>query len=289
VKNSGFSRILLATDGSDESQAATAAAATFARDAGAVVRVVHVWNLELKHRHGAWDMELRSDAEALIHETVGRLRAQGIEAEGAICRSDNDHIAAAVAEAARQFAADLIVVGSRGLTNWQALLRHSVSHQVLSNVDCPVLIVRAMPDPARDERRVLLAVAGGDDVEPATRAAIAAAAGAPGSRVLVLHVPLDVRAAQGFAYVERDEEVQGTLDRALLMLREAGVAAESMVPAPDSVGRAVADTAAAWHADVIVIESARLTDLGGMLFASVTHDLLHLTKTPVLVAERVAT
>jgi nucleotide-binding universal stress UspA family protein len=288
MKTSGFSRILLATDGSDESQAATAAAATYARDADAIVRVVHVWNLELKHRHGAWDVELRSDAEALIHETVGRLRAQGIEAEGAICRSDDDHVAAAVAEAARQFGADLIVVGSRGLTNWQALLRHSVSHQVLSNVDCPVLIVRAMPDPARDERRVLLAVAGGDDVEPATRAAIAAA-GAPGSRVLVLHVPLDVRAAQGFAYVERDEEVQGTLDRALRMLKEAGVAAESMVPAPDSVGRAVADTAAAWGADVIVIESARLTDLGGMLFASVTHDLLHLTKTPVLVAERVTT
>jgi nucleotide-binding universal stress UspA family protein len=73
------------------------------------------------------------------------------------------------------------------------------------------------------------------------------------------------------------------------MLNDAGVSAESMVPAPDSVGRAVADTAAAWRADVIVIESARLGDLGGMLFASVTHDLLHLTRTPVLVAERVKT
>ena len=288
MKNNGFSKILLATDGSDESQAATAAVALLARDSGAVVRVVHVWNLEVHHRHGVWDVEMRSEADGLIRETVDRLRAQGIQAEGAICRSDNDHIAAAVAEAARQFGADLIVVGSRGLSNWQALLRHSVSHQVLSNVDCPVLIVRAMPDTTHGERRVLLAVAGGDDVEPATRAAIAAA-GAPGSRVLVLHVPLDVSSAQGFAYVERDEEIRTTLDRALRMLKDAGVAAESMVPAPDSVGRAVADTAAAWHADVIVIESARLSDLGGLLFASVTHDLLHLTKTPVLVAERVKT
>ena len=288
MKNNGFSKILLATDGSDESQAATAAVAMLARDSGAVVRVVHVWNLEVHHRHGVWDVEMRSEADGLIRETVDRLRAQGIQAEGAICRSDNDHIAAAVAEAARQFGADLIVVGSRGLSNWQALLRHSVSHQVLSNVDCPVLIVRAMPDTTHGERRVLLAVAGGDDVEPATRAAIAAA-GAPGSRVLVLHVPLDVSSAQGFAYVERDEEIRTTLDRALRMLKDAGVAAESMVPAPDSVGRAVADTAAAWHADVIVIESARLSDLGGLLFASVTHDLLHLTKTPVLVAERVKT
>jgi nucleotide-binding universal stress UspA family protein len=288
VKNNGFSKILLATDGSDESQAATAAVALLARDPGAVVRVVHVWNLEVHHRHGVWDVEMRSEADGLIRETVDRLRAQGVQAEGAICRSDNDHIAAAVAEAARQFGADLIVVGSRGLSNWQALLRHSVSHQVLSNVDCPVLIVRAMPDTTHGERRVLLAVAGGDDIEPATRAAIAAA-GAPGSHVLVLHVPLDVSSAQGFAYVERDEEIRTTLDRALQMLKDAGVAAESMVPAPDSVGRAVADTAAAWHADVIVIESARLSDLGGLLFASVTHDLLHLTKTPVLVAERVKT
>jgi nucleotide-binding universal stress UspA family protein len=288
MTNSGFTRILLATDGSDESQAATAAVAMFARDSGAVVRVVHVWNLEVQHRHGVWDAELRSEAKGLIHETVDRLRAQGIEADGAISRSDNDHIAAAVAEGARQFGADLIVVGSRGLSNWQALLRHSVSHQVLSNVDCPVLIVRSMPDTMREERRVLLAVAGGDDVEPATRAAIAAA-GAPGSMVLVLHVPLDVISAQGLAFVERDEEIRATLDRALHMLNDAGISAESMVPAPDSVGRAVADTAAAWRADVIVIESARLGDLGGMLFASVTHDLLHLTRTPVLVAERVKT
>ena len=288
MKSNGFGKILLATDGSDESQAATIAAALFARDSGAVVRVVHVWNLEVHHRHGVWDVEMRSEAEGLIHETIDRLRAQGIQAEGAISRSDNDHIAAAVAEAARQFGADLIVIGSRGLSNWQALLRHSVSHQVLSNVDCPVLIVRAMPDPTRDERRVLLAVAGGDDVEPATRAAIAAA-GTPGSHVLVLHVPFDVMSAQGFAYVERDEEIRATLDRALQMLKNAGVSAESMVPAPDSVGRAVADTAAAWHADVIVIESGRLGDVGGLLFASVTHDLLHLTKTPVLVAERVKT
>ena len=100
MKNLGFSRILLATDGSDESQAATVAAATLARESGAAVRVVHVWNLELHHRHGVWDVEMRSEAEGLIHETVHRLRAQGIEAAGAISRSDNDHIAAAVAEAA---------------------------------------------------------------------------------------------------------------------------------------------------------------------------------------------
>ncbi|HEV2139816.1 MAG TPA: universal stress protein, partial [Candidatus Dormibacteraeota bacterium] len=61
---------------------------------------------------------------------------------------DNGHIAEALAEAADQYHADLVVVGSRGLSDWQSLvLAHSVSHQLLTKVDCPVLIVKG-PSPA---------------------------------------------------------------------------------------------------------------------------------------------
>ncbi|HEX2647187.1 MAG TPA: universal stress protein [Candidatus Dormibacteraeota bacterium] len=211
----------------------------------------------------------------------------GVDADGAITRSDNAHIASAIAAASAQFGADLIVLGSRGLSNWQSLLQHSVSHQVLSAVDCPVLVVSGAPRSTGEcARRVLLAVAGGDDVEPATRAAIAAA-GEPGSKVLVVHVPVDVFGTHGFACVEREEEIRATLDGALKMLNEAGVAAESMVAHAESVARAVPDIASGWDADLVVIESARMGDIGSMLFSSVTHDLLHISKTPVLVAERV--
>jgi len=287
MKNEGFRRILLATDGSAQSENAALVAASFAHSSGASVRVAHVWNLEVHHRHGVWDVETRREAEELITNTVKRLRALGAEADGAISRSDNAHVASAIAEAAAHFGADLIVLGSRGLSNWQSLVQHSVSHRVLSTVDCPVLVVSGQTRPAAvGGRRVLLAIAGGDDVVPATRAAIAAAS-EPGSKVLVLHVPVDVFGVQGFAYVERDEDIRWTLDSALQMLKEAGISAESMAPHAESVARAVADVAAGWDADVIVIESARMGDIGSMLFASVTHDLLHISKTPVLVAQRV--
>src|SRR5579864_8192094 len=132
MKNPGFNRILLATDGSEHATAAVGVTSSFARASGAAVRVVHVWNLEVHHRHGVWDVETRSEAGQLISQAVKRLRALGVDADGEISRADNDHVGSAIAGVARQFSADLVVVGSRGLTEWQAMLRHSVSHDVLS-------------------------------------------------------------------------------------------------------------------------------------------------------------
>jgi len=286
MKTQGFRRILLATDGSAQAAAAVAVAASFAHASAAAVRVVHVWNLEVHHRQGVWDVEVISEAEKLINETIKQLRDAGVEADGAISRADTQHVAAAVTEAAYDFGADLVVVGSRGLSDWQSMRKHSVSHQLLSALDCPLLIVRDQKQPSvHDAQRIVLAVAGGDDVVPGTRAAIAAAA-APGSQVLVVHVPQAVIGVQGMAYVEPDEEIAVCLKRATAMLADAGVAAESMVAQAGPVAQVVAETAAGWRADVIVIGSSRMGDLGSLLLGSVSHDLLRVAKQPVLVAER---
>jgi nucleotide-binding universal stress UspA family protein len=286
MKTKGFHRILLATDGSAQAAAAVAVTASFAHASSATVRAVHVWSLEVHHRKGVWDVEMLSEAEKLIDETTERLRAAGVVAEGTISRADSQHVAIAVAEAARAFEADLVVVGSRGLSDWQSMRKHSVSHQLLSALDCPLLIVRDQkPASVHDAERVVLAIAGGDDVTAATRAAIAAAS-APGSKVLVVHVPQAVVGVQGLAYVEPDEEIAETLKRATGMLEDAGVASEAMVAHPGPVAQVVAETAAGWRADVIVIGSSRMGDLGSLLLGSVTHDLLRVATQPVLVAER---
>lgn len=289
MKSQGFHRIVLATDGSAQAEAAVGVASAFARASNATVRVVHVWNLEVHHRHGVWDVEMRTEAERMIGETVKRLRASGIEADGEISRADSGHVADAVAQVARQVDADLLVVGSRGLSDWQSLTGHSVSHQLLTSVDCPMLIVKGTSG-ATDHapQRVLVAVAGGDDVEPAARAAIAAAS-APGSSVLVLHVAQAVVGAMGFAYVEQDAEIREALDRTKAILSEAGIRSEEMIAEPGPVARTVAETASRWGADLIVIGSSRLSDLGSLVFGSVTHGLLRVSDRPVLVAERVRT
>jgi nucleotide-binding universal stress UspA family protein len=285
----GFKRILLATDGSEESEAALLSTIAVAHASSARVRIAHVWNLELHHRHGNWDVEVRSDAKRLVGTAVGRLQAAGVLADGEIIRADADHVAAAIAITAKTFDSDLIVVGSRGLSDWQCMFKHSVSHQLLCTVDCPVLIVRNRLAAAEHEpQRVVLAIAGGDDIAPAARAAIAAAA-APGSVVLVMHVAETIVDPQGFVFVETEEETEGTMSTAMRMVKDAGVAVEGVVARGRPVADIVAEAAETWNADVIVIGSSRMSDIGSLVFGSVSHHVLRTTGRPVLIAERIRT
>jgi nucleotide-binding universal stress UspA family protein len=287
MKSHGFSRIVLATDGSEQANAALALTSSLAAASSATVRVIHVWNLEVHHRHGVWDVEMRREAETLIEQTVKSLRDAGVEAQGEIRRADASHVAAAIAEGARAFEADLVVVGSRGLPDWQAMVQHSTSHQLLESVDAPVLIVRAKPPATGHQgRRTVLAIAGGDDLLPGVGAAIAASA-APGSEVLVVHVAQAIIGVQGFAYVEPADEIQQTIDRATALIKEAEIGATALVAQAGPVAHVVAGIAANWDADLIVVGGSRMGDIGSLMLGSVTHDLLRATERPVLVAERV--
>lgn len=281
-----FERILLATDGSEASLSAVEATIAIAKSATVKVRVAHVWNLELHHRHGYWDVEVRSEATKLVDETVERLLRAGVIAEREIVRADSHHVAAAIALSAREFRSDLVVVGSRGLSDWQSLTQHSISHQLLSALDCPVLIVRGLPQGAPFRAsKVLLAIAGGDDLAPAVRATLAVAG--PDARVMVMHVAQVMFGAQGFVYVEPAEEIHETMSRACKVLTDTGVAVQGMVAHQGPVAKAVAEAATDWNADLIVIGSSRMGDIGSLFLGSVSHDLLHTTDRPVLVAERV--
>lgn len=282
----GFKKILLATDGTPQAEAAVDATIRLARFTSALVRVAHVWNLEVHHRRGFWDVETRRQAEELVQATVDRLTNAGVMAEKEIFQADNAHVAAAIANVARQFGADLVVIGSRGLSDWQSLFRHSVSHQVLAALDCPVLVVRADSHRALGAtQRVLVAVAGGEDVRPTVKAAIAVAQSAQ-STVMVVHVAQNLLGVQGYTYVESDEEVRATLESAIAPLRAEEVPVESMILKGSSVAHAISDVAEAWKADLIVVGSSRMGDMASMVLGSTSHSLLHSTDVPVLIAER---
>jgi nucleotide-binding universal stress UspA family protein len=280
-----FERILLATDGSEASQAALDATIAIAKSPTAKVRVAHVWNLEVHHRDGAWDIEMRNEAEKLVDVTVERLLEAGVIAEREIDRADSKHIVEAIAFSAREFEADLVVLGSRGLSDWQSLTKHGVSHEILRAVDCPVLIVRGRyAGSTRNVSRIVMAIAGGDDLGPAARAA-AAVAGQDCS-VLVVHVAQAIIGVQGFAYVESKDEIRETMARASELLTDAKLNVQGMVAHEGPVAKAVAEIAADWNADLIVVGSSRMGDIGSLVLGSVSHDLLHVTDRPVLVAER---
>jgi nucleotide-binding universal stress UspA family protein len=280
-----FERILLATDGSDASQAALDATIAIAKSPAAKVRVAHVWNLEVHHRNGAWDIEMRNEAEKLVDVTVERLLKAGVIAEREIDRADSKHIAEAIAFSARDFEADLVVLGSRGLSDWQSMTKHSVSHEILRALDCPVLIVRGRyAGSTPNVSRIVMAIAGGDDLAPAARAAVAVAG--QDCSVLVVHVAQAIIGVQGFAYVESEDEIRATMARASELLTAAKLNVQGMVAHDGPVAKVVAEIAADWNADLIVVGSSRMGDIGSLFLGSVSHDLLHVTDRPVLVAER---
>jgi nucleotide-binding universal stress UspA family protein len=278
-----FERILLATDGSEESRAAVDATIAIAKSPTAKVRVAQVWNLEVRHRHGQRDVEVHGEAGRLVDATVDRLFRAGVIAERDIFRADSAHVAAAIACAARAFEADLVVIGSRGLSDWQALTVQSDNSQMLCGLDCPVLIVRTSADGrSMGKWKVLLAVAAGDDLEPAVRAAASLArADTP---VVVVHVAQTMSSLQRFAYLESGDEIRDTMTQACKLLADARMTAQGVVAHAGPVTKAVAEIARDANADLIVIGSSRMGDLGSLFLGSVSFDLLQTTDRPAHVA-----
>jgi nucleotide-binding universal stress UspA family protein len=77
------------------------------------------------------------------------------------------------------------------------------------------------------------------------------------------------------------------MTRACKLLGDAGVIVQGVVAHQGPVARAVAEIATRWNAGLIVVGSSRMGDIGSLFLGSVSHDLLHTTDRPVLVAERV--
>lgn len=281
-----FERILLATDGSDEARAAVDATIALAKSPTAKVRVAQVWNLELRHAHGHRDVEVRGEAGKLVDATVERLFRAGVIAEREICRADSTHVAAAIACAARVFEADLVVIGSRGLSDWKALTVHNDTNQMLCGLDCPVLIVRGVASgPSITKWKVLLAIAAGDDLEPGVRAAVSI--GRSDYSVVVVHVAQTISGLHRFAYLESGDEIRETMAQASKLLGDAGVKVQGVVAHSGPVTKTVAEIAREADADLIVIGSSRMGDIGSLFLSSVSFDLLQMTDRPTLVAEGV--
>jgi nucleotide-binding universal stress UspA family protein len=138
-----FEKILLAVDGSDHSRRAVSVAIDTARKSNGSVVVVHVRE-HVVDRAGAWELESAEDAESIVDNASNELEAAGIEAqkEGSRSLAGAGRIAQAIVDAADADGVDLIVMGSRGLSDLRGLLLGSVTHKVLQLTSKPVLVAR---------------------------------------------------------------------------------------------------------------------------------------------------
>ncbi len=155
-------KILLATDGSEEAEIASRTAADLAAKTGSELHVVHVRMLPFylsysgsRHtasRHVGEELEserkhLETKAQRLLGEQVRIIEGAGGQVAQAHLRLGRpDEEVTALAEEVR---AGLIVMGSRGLGGTRRALIGNDADSVVRHAHCPVLIVR------REDRREL--------------------------------------------------------------------------------------------------------------------------------------
>jgi nucleotide-binding universal stress UspA family protein len=138
-----FKTIVWATDGSDAADAALPYVQSLAEGEGHKLVVAHSKEL-LRGRAGGYPVYADEDeALAKIRRQADDLRANGLDVTLRIETTPAPGAAHVIAEAAHDFRADVIVVGTRGHTAIGGLLLGSVTQRLLHIAPCPVLAVPA--------------------------------------------------------------------------------------------------------------------------------------------------
>jgi len=136
-----FKRILVAVDGSSKSERTLAIAVDLAERYGASATIVHVREYE---RYEGDDVDLGPPipADELVDQVVARFRAKGIETTGEIRRVSPGETPQQIVEAAQAADAELIILGSRGMSELKSLVLGGVANKVVHLATCPVLLIR---------------------------------------------------------------------------------------------------------------------------------------------------
>jgi nucleotide-binding universal stress UspA family protein len=135
-----FEKILAAVDGSEGARKAVELAAGLGERTNAELLVLHVREVEVGKFSGA--MEPPQEARDLVNEVVAELADEGLVVKGQIRGAPFGRAAKEIVEEAEEAGCDAIVMGSRGLSDWAAILVGSVAHKVVSHAHCPVVIAR---------------------------------------------------------------------------------------------------------------------------------------------------
>ena len=208
-----LTKVLLATDGSEEVEPATEAAVDLARMGGSELHVTHVWHdVPGPYRHGFVKRELHRQGQETLDEQVKKIEQGGGEVAGAHLRGGRttEQVIGLVDE----LDAGLLVLGSRGLQGLRRILIGSHSEDIVHHARRPVLVVRCGEDVWPPNRVVV-----GDDLSADARQAgelAASVAKLLGARMLLLHAgPPQGSGEAGPRSEEKLEERAGELEAVL--------------------------------------------------------------------------
>ena len=177
-------KILLATDGSEDAARAREAATDLANRSGSELHVVHVWHdVPSPYRHDFVKRELRRQGQEILDGEVQKIEEGGSTVAQAHLRGGrtSDEVIAL----SEELGVGLLVVGTRGLRGMRRILIGSHSEEIVHHAHVPVLVVRCGEDVWPPGR----VVAGDDLSDDACRAGEFAASVAKllGAPMLLLH------------------------------------------------------------------------------------------------------
>jgi universal stress protein A len=147
-----FKKILVPVDFSDHSRAALDLAVEMARDGGATLQLMHCYQLQPGgiSPYGVplpsgYFTELRDAAARKLNEWSEEFVPSDVSSEQTL---NSDHPSAAIAITAEQSGADLIVMGTRGLTGFKHVLLGSTAERTVRTASCPVMTVKTRDEAA---------------------------------------------------------------------------------------------------------------------------------------------
>jgi nucleotide-binding universal stress UspA family protein len=150
-----YQRILVPVDGSPTSDRGVAEAIELARLTGGSLRILHVvdapvTSIGFEGFDGTAEniLELvEQDGQRIVDKAVTTVRTAGIQCDSVTSNGLQGRVSELVAEAARRWKADIIVLGTHGRRGVGRVMLGSDAEQILRLAPVPVLLVRA---PASD-------------------------------------------------------------------------------------------------------------------------------------------
>jgi nucleotide-binding universal stress UspA family protein len=297
-------KILLATDGSEEAELAAQSAVQLANETGSELHVVlvgpsTVTSVGLAGSPGVGlvgsqqdvDREAKSSLEAQVEKAKagGGMVAQSHYKVG---RPDREIIAVA-----EEIGAGLIVMASRGIGGIRRALMGRVSSSVVRHAHCPVLVVRGEKDgePAFSSKRILLATDGSGEAALATQAAVDLA-NKTNSEIHVVHVtmPLLYEPSSGYEgdyvadyMVEEYKEIERSgkelLDEQAKKIEAAGGSVAQTHLRTGEPDQEIVDLAEETGIGLILMGSRGLGGIRRVLMGSVSDSVVRHAHCPVLV------
>ncbi|MBF0558124.1 MAG: universal stress protein [Nitrospirae bacterium] len=137
----GWERILIATDGSRYSDAATLKALDFARAYGSALSVVSVVDVPAEFIAEAPDAaeKMFDNARRYVGEVKQLAEAAGIKVDAFVKEGEAFE---SIVSLAGDNKIDMMIMGSHGRTGLKRLLIGSVAEKVIGHAPCPVLVAR---------------------------------------------------------------------------------------------------------------------------------------------------